>query len=150
VKTNPPVIVTVVPPTGAKNRSKLELGRTPIDEQSGAFVGDTVLLVNEDRGIYFEESIEYGQPNDLKLISRVFKESAVRIKTIPVLKNCTVWRGPYKLGQCGVNLSLMPGKHNLEIRSDSLSQPHQFTVPVSDNSKNLEIVEDCSAELEKK
>jgi adenylyltransferase/sulfurtransferase len=56
------VIVTVMPPPTAKNRSKLELGRTPIDEQSGAFVGDTVLLVNDDRGIYFEETIEYGQP----------------------------------------------------------------------------------------
>ena len=150
VKTNPPVVVTVVPPPGVKNRSPLELGRTPIDEQSGAFVGDTVLLVNEDRGIRFKEVIEYGQPNELKLISKTFKESAVRIRTTPALKTATVWRGNYKLGQVGVNLSLFPGTHILEIRSDQLVEPHQFTVEFADNSKNLDINEDVSAELEKK
>ena len=150
VKTNPPVVVTVIPPQGVKNRSPLELGRTPIDEQSGAFVGDTVLLVNDDRGIRFEEPIEFGQPNELKLISKVFKESAVRIKTTPNLKGGTIWRGNYKLGQVGVNLSLFPGTHQLEIRSEQLANPHQFTVKFSDNSKNLDINEDVSAELEKK
>ncbi|MDP1828655.1 MAG: protein kinase [Archangium sp.] len=150
VKTNPPVMVTVVPPQGVKNRSPLELGRTPIDEQSGAFVGDTVLLVNEDRGIRFEEIIEYGQPNELKLISKVFKESAVRVKTTPTLKNATVWRGNYKLGQVGVNLSLFPGTHVLEIRSDQLANPHEFTVKFSDGAKNIDFNEDVSAELAKK
>ncbi len=150
VKTNPPVMVTVVPPSGVKNRSPLDLGRTPIDEQSGAFVGDTVLLVNEDRGIRFEEGIEYGQPNELKLISKVFKESAVRVKTTPGLKNGTIWRGNYKLGQVGVNLSLFPGTHDLEIRSDQLANPHPFTVKFSDGAKNIEFNEDVSADLEKK
>lgn len=150
VKTNPPVVVTIMPAPGVKNRQPLELGRTPIDEQSGAFVGDTVLLVNEDRGIRYKEVIEYGQPNELKLISKVFKESAVRIRTTPPLKMATVWRGNYKLGQVGVNLSLFPGTHQLEIRSDQLAQPHQFTVEFADNSKNLDINEDVSAELEKK
>ncbi len=150
VKTNPPVVVTVIPPPGVKNRSPLELGRTPIDEQSGAFVSDTVLLVNEDRGIRYKEVIEFGQPNELKLISKTFKESAVRIRTTPALKAATVWRGNYKLGQVGVNLSLFPGTHNLEIRSDQLAQPHQFVVEFADNSKNLDINEDVSGELEKK
>ena len=150
VKTNPPVQVTVVPPGGVKNRAPLELGRTPIDEQSGAFVGDTVLLVNEDRGIRFEEIIEYGQPNELKLISKVFKESAVRVRTTPNLRNGTIWRGNYKLGQVGVNLSLFPGTHELEIRSDQLANPHPFTVKFSDGAKNIEFNEDVSADLEKK
>ncbi len=150
VKTNPPVVVTVMPPPGVKNRSPLELGRTPIDEQSGAFVGDTVLLVNDDRGIRFEEMIEYGQPNELKLISKVFKESAVRVKTTPNLKNATVWRGNYKLGQVGVNLSLFPGTHELEIRADQLANPHHFTVKFSDGAKNIDFTEDVSSSLEKK
>ncbi len=150
VKTNPPVMVTVVPPQGVKNRSPLELGRTPIDEQSGAFVGDTVLLVNEDRGIRFEETIEYGQPNELKLISKVFKESAVRVRTTPSLKGGTIWRGNYKLGQVGVNLSLFPGTHDLEIRSEQLANPHPFQVKFSDGAKNIEFNEDVSADLDKK
>jgi hypothetical protein len=150
VKTNPPVQVTVVPPSTVKNRRPLDLGRTPIDEQSGAFVGDTVLLVNEDRGIRYEELIEYGQPNELKLISKVFKESAVRVKTKPPLRNATVWRGNYKLGQVGVNLSLFPGTHELEIRSDQLANPHPFTVKFTDGAKNIDWDEDVSADLEKK
>ena len=150
VKTNPPTVVTVIPPRGVKNRAPVEFGRTPIDEQSGAFVGDTVLLVNDDRGIRYEEIIEYGQPNELKLISKNFKEAAVRIKTRPPLKNATVWRGNYKLGQVGVNLSLFPGKHELEIRSDQLSRAHAFELEFKDGSTNLEWPEDVSAELEKK
>jgi hypothetical protein len=150
VKSNPPVMVTVVPPPGVKNRQPLDLQRTPIDEQSGAFVGDTVRLINEDRGIFYEEVIEYGQPNELKLISKTFKESAVRIKTTPPLKNATVWRGNYKLGQVGVNLALFPGKHLLEIRSDQLREAVQFEVVFADGAKNIEWPVDVSGSLEKK
>jgi serine/threonine protein kinase len=150
VKSNPPVMVTIVPPAGVKNRQPLELGRTPIDEQSGAFVGDTVRLVNDDRGIYDTELIEYGQPNELKLISKMYKESAVRIKTTPPLKNATVWRGNYKLGQVGVNLALFPGKHQLEIRADQLKDPVPFEVTFSEGAKNLEWPVDVSGSLDKK
>jgi hypothetical protein len=72
VKTNPPTTVTVIPAMGS-DRPPVELGRTPIDAQHGAYVGDTILLVNEARGVRYEEVIEYGQPNELKLISKVFK-----------------------------------------------------------------------------
>ncbi len=150
VSSNPPVMVTVIPGDKAKGRSPMELGRTPIDAQSGAFVGDSVRLVNDDRGINYEETIDYGQPNELKLISKTFKESAVRIKIKPALRNCGVWRGNYKLGQVGVNLSLMPGKHALEIRCDALVRSHPFDVSVSDNSANMEINEDVSSDVEKK
>jgi len=148
VKTNPPMkMVIIIPAPGVKNRQPLELGGTPIDEQSGAFVGDTVRLINDDRGIFYEEVIEFGAPNELKLISKSFKESAVRIKTTPVLKNATVWRGNYKLGQVGVNLSLFPGKHQLEIRSEQLKEPFPFEVIFSDGSKNLDWNVDVSAAL---
>ena len=72
VKTNPPTLVTVLPRAGG-TRSRLELGRTPIDAQPGAFVGDMIRLSNPERGILYEEQIEYGQPNELKLISKVFR-----------------------------------------------------------------------------
>ena len=150
VSSNPPVQVTVIPGERAKGRSPMDLGRTPIDAQSGAFVGDTVRLVNEDQHISYEEVIEFGQPNDLRLISKTFKPSSVRIKVSPALKKCTVWRGNLEVGQVGVNLSLFPGKHLLEIRCDALHRAHPFEVNFSDNSKNFEITEDVSADLEKK
>ncbi len=150
VSSNPPVMVTVIPGDKAKGRAPMDLGRTPIEAQSGAFVGDTVRLVNEDQHISYEETIEYGQPNDLRLISKTFKASSVRIKTSPPLKKCTVWRGNFELGQVGVNLSLFPGRHLLEIRCDSLVRSHPFEVNFSDNSKNLEINEDVSSDVEKR
>jgi hypothetical protein len=149
VKSNPPVIVTVVPPSSS-GRRPLDLGRSPIDEQSGAFVGDTVRLENSDRGIYQEQVIEYGEPNQLIGIERTFKESAVRIKTNPPLRNATVYRGHFKLGQVGVNLSLFPGKHQLEIHADQLRDPVPFEVVFAEGAKNIEWPVDVSAGLEKK
>jgi hypothetical protein len=72
VKTNPPTTVRVVPPANS-GRPTLELGRTPLDEVSGAQVGDTVVLENVERGIHDEELLEYGRPNELKLISKVYR-----------------------------------------------------------------------------
>jgi hypothetical protein len=72
VKTNPPTMVTVVPPPGS-GRAPIELGRSPLDEATGVFVGDTIRLVNVERGISYEEVIEYGSPGELKLISKVFR-----------------------------------------------------------------------------
>jgi len=73
VKTNPPTTVRVVPPASS-GRPTLELGRSPIDAALGAQVGDTVVLENAERGIHDEVLIEYGQPNELKLISKVYRE----------------------------------------------------------------------------
>ncbi|MFT3707858.1 MAG: serine/threonine-protein kinase [Archangium sp.] len=151
VKSNPPVSVAVIPPPGTKTRKPLDLGRTGIDEQSGAFVGDTVRLVNEDLGIYYEEIIEYGQPNELKLISKTFKPSAVRIRVTPAsLKGCTVWRGPRQLGQTGVNLSLYPGKHELLIKCEALVEACPVTVVFNEGAKNLDWPADCADYVEKK
>ena len=109
-----------------------------------------MLLVNEDQGIRFEEPIEFGQPNDLKLISKVFKQSAVRVIVKPnSVRNATVWRGDFKLGSAGVNLSLFPGKHDLEIRADALVEPFPFTVEFADGAKNLEWPVDVTPNLKR-
>lgn len=70
VTTNPPTTVTILPLDS--NRARVELGRTPLDAVSGAFVGDTVLLVNEEKGIRFVEQIEFGRPDELKTIRKTF------------------------------------------------------------------------------
>jgi hypothetical protein len=150
VMTNPPTMVTVLPPRGVKNRQPLELGRTPITEQSGAFVGDTVILDNEDRGIHFETVLEYGQPNELKLIEQEFKESTVKIKIKPPLRGATIWRGPAKLGQVNMPFALFPGVHQLEVRADQLSEPFPFELRFSTGQRVVEQEVDVSAGLEKK
>ncbi|MEW5739148.1 MAG: serine/threonine-protein kinase [Myxococcota bacterium] len=150
VITNPPTMVTVVPPRGVKSRQPLELGRTPINEQSGAFVGDTILLTNEDRGIHFEEVLEYGQPNEHKLIEHEFKESTVKIRTRPALKSAWVWRGTTRLGQVNLAFGLVPGVHSLEIRSDQLIDPVPFELRFTPGQRVVEQEVDVSAALEKK
>jgi hypothetical protein len=150
VITNPPTVVTVMPPRGVKNRQPLELGRTPITEQSGAFVGDTIVLTNEDRGIHFEQVLEYGQPNEHKLIETEFKESTVRIRTRPGVKGATVWRGSTKLGQVNMPFGLFPGVHGLEIRSEQLVEPVPFELRIAQGQRVVEQEVDVSGGLEKK
>ena len=60
-----------VAPTTSKRRP-LELGRTPLEQERGAYVGDTILLVSEEKGIRFEEPIYFGEPGETKVISKVF------------------------------------------------------------------------------
>jgi hypothetical protein len=71
VQTNPPTLVTVDPPSGSV-RPRLVLGQSPIRQRSGAHVGDTVLMQNEAEGINSWEIIQYGQPGEHKVITRVF------------------------------------------------------------------------------
>jgi serine/threonine protein kinase len=147
VKTNPRTQVTVVPPESAVGRKPLDLGYSPLDEQSGAFVGDTILLTNGDRGIHYEKKIDFGEPNQLVLITMTFKESILRVKTKPVLKGASVWRGNFKVGQVGVNMEVFPGLQQLEIRADQLAEPVPFEVEIPEGGKNVEQVVDVTSAL---
>jgi hypothetical protein len=76
VMSSPPTEVVVIPWAGARPpRSVRTLGRTPIEGAKGVFVGDTVRLTNPTLGISYEETIEYGQPGQLRLISKTFRPS---------------------------------------------------------------------------
>lgn len=137
VTTNPPVTVFLVPPPTDVSRGIEEWGRSPILERSGAFVGDTLRFVNEDRGIYFEQLIEYGQPNQLHQFSKEFRAVAVKVRTKPQLRNAEIYRGPFPLGRVGVNFELFPGIHALTIHAEQLSAPFPFTLKVAEEDKNL-------------
>lgn len=82
VMSSPPTDVTIVPRPYSK-RARIELGHTPIDAQPGACIGDTIRLVNVERGIEYEEVIEYGMPGELKLISKVFREPTPKPQPLP-------------------------------------------------------------------
>jgi hypothetical protein len=73
VQTNPPTVVTVVPPSWSE-RPRLVLGRSPIFQKSGARVGDTVLLQNEAEGVNSWEIIQFGRPGEVKVITRTFSK----------------------------------------------------------------------------
>ncbi|MBM4780008.1 MAG: protein kinase [Archangiaceae bacterium] len=128
VVTKPRVRVQVIPPPDVPNRQRLDLGETPLERVSGAFVNDTILLVNEERGIRHEEKFSGGQPNDTKRIDKTFEEGTIAVSINPPLKGATVWRAGQKLGQVGMNIKLMEGTHELEIRSDLLDRPFPFSV----------------------
>jgi serine/threonine protein kinase len=156
VTTNPPTQVDVRPPPGNRERQLLSLGGTPIDAQSGAFVGDTIVLTNKDRGIHWEVPLEYGNPNELRSISKTFVEVTLKVTTKPRLKSAFVFRAnddgkppTQKLGQVGLPLSVFQGVHQLAIVSDQLADPVFFEQTIGDGQKVTERVVDVSASLDK-
>ncbi len=148
VTTNPPTTVIIVPPRGAPGRQPVDLGRTPIIDQPGAFVGDTVMLLNDDRGIRWLEPLDLGEPNALKTIEKSFKETTIKVTTKPRVKSGMIFRNSQKIGQVGVPMAIFPGVQQLEVRSESLTDPVPFEVTIGDGQVTSKEV-DVSAAIEK-
>ncbi|MCA3014907.1 MAG: protein kinase [Myxococcaceae bacterium] len=150
ITTKPRVRVQVVPPPDALGRQRLDLGETPLERVSGAFVNDTILLLNEERCIRAEERFDFGEPFETKFVSREFTEGTLTVTTSPTLKGATIFCGKQPVGQVGLNLKLMEGTHeNLELRSDRLERPFPFPKPVVMKPRGVEKVQlDLSAVLE--
>jgi hypothetical protein len=148
VTTNPPTTVIIVPPKGAPGRQPIDLGRTPIIDQAGAFVGDTVMLLNDDRGIRWLEPLDLGEPNALKTIEKTFKETTIKVTTRPKVKAGMIFRNSQKIGQVGVPMAIFPGVQQLEVRSESLTDPVPFEVTIGDGQVTTKEV-DVSAAIEK-
>jgi serine/threonine protein kinase len=153
VYSKPRVRVQVIPPPEAVNRQRLDLGETPLERASGAFVNDTILLFNDDRAIRYEEKFEYGEPNQTKTINKTFEEGTIFVGINPPIKGAVVWRvvpggQAQKLGQVAMNIKLMEGRHDLEIRADSLDKPFPFEVTLKPREfKKLTL--DLSSVIEK-
>jgi hypothetical protein len=94
--------------------------------------------------------LEYGQPNEHKLIEQEFKESTVKIKVKPPLKGASIWRGPTRLGQVNMAFGMYPGVHQLEVHADQLAEPFPFELRFSPGQRVVEQEVDVSAGLEKK
>jgi serine/threonine protein kinase len=119
-----------------------DLGMTPLKAVPGAHIQDTLILENQEQGIYAEEEevLRFGEPGETKSVKREFRLGHVRLKVIP--KNAGSLRilrdgrdlGPYI---SGAKLELMEGTHNLELRGDKLTEP----VPVEVNIKRGDITE---------
>lgn len=119
-----------------------ELGMTPLKAVAGAHIQDTLILENQEQGIYAEEEevLRFGEPGETKSVKREFRLGHVRLKITP--KNTgklTILREGRDLGTVipGTKLELMEGTHQLELRGDKLSEP----VPVEVNIKRGDITE---------
>lgn len=128
ITSNPPTKVTVVPSSTSADQEWRELGFTPTDSVPGAFVGDTVVLSNRSRGIHYEQIIDSGRANEVKIIDKVFKETMLRVRTKPALKNATVWLNDLQVGRVGMPLKVYEGTQTFEVRGDSLIHPVEFEV----------------------
>lgn len=154
VTTNPPTTVWVVPPKGS-GRQPVNLGQSGEPELSGAYVGDLVVLVNEDRGIRFERRIDQAEANKPIVIAQKFSEVTVKVSTKPRLKSATIVRldengkQVQRLGQVGLGLVLFQGTHRLAVSSDQLANPVPFELVINEGQKSAEQVVDVSAEFQK-
>ncbi len=128
VTSSPPTKVTVVPSAASGSSEVRELGFTTLDRVSGAYVGDTVVLTNVDRGIHYERIIDSGRANEVITIDKTFKETNLRVKTKPALKGATVWLNNLQIGRVGTAIKVFEGKQTFEVRADDLLHPIEFEV----------------------
>ncbi len=52
----------------------IDLGETPIEDATGVNVGDTVVLVNDEHCLSYEESIQVGETNEHRRIEKTFPD----------------------------------------------------------------------------
>ena len=83
-------------------------------------------------------SIEIGQPapdfalknaaNEVKTIDKVFRETNLRVRTKPQVKNATVWLNNLQVGKVGLTMKVFEGTQTFVIRADLLIHPVEFEV----------------------
>jgi hypothetical protein len=112
-----------------------ELGMTPLKAVPGAHIQDTLILENQEQGIYAEEEevLRFGEPGETKNVKREFRMGHVRIKVVPKgAGSLRILRDGRDLGPylAGAKLELMEGTHQLELRGDNLKEPVQVEVHI--------------------
>jgi serine/threonine protein kinase len=146
VITNPKTRVTVVSPD--PTRQAIDLGEGPI-KASGAVVGDTIVMQNPEICLHYEETIQFGEPFAEKTIEKVFGEGTLMVTVNSNTKGLSVWCNGQRVGNLGMSFKAYEGKHNLEIRGDSLRAPVPFEAMVEKDKRGSIGPIDVSAALEK-
>jgi eukaryotic-like serine/threonine-protein kinase len=139
LSSNPKTRVTVLKPNG----QRVELGEVPIDRARGATVGDTVVMINQDLGITYEEKIQFGQPNENWVRVRDFAQGKLKVTlTGGSTKGLTIWRGTQLVASNpNVSISLYEGIQRLELRGDPLRTPVPFEVKIEPNMINTALID---------
>ncbi|MBL8957406.1 MAG: protein kinase [Myxococcaceae bacterium] len=128
VDSNPPTRV-IVKRGGSLSQQPLDLGLTPVENVKGACVTDAILLMSEQLCISYEESIQFGQPDELRKIEKTFQETDVEISTKPAIKGLGVFCNGHKIGNTGMLIKMYEGPHHIELRDEKL----HFAVPYDVN-----------------
>ena len=130
-----------------------ELGFTPLTMVSGAHLQDTLILENEQQGIYKEDSdnLAYGEPGQTKVLPYEFRRGHLQLTLKPDgLKGITVKRGGQDVGAYpggkGLKMELMEGRHKLELQGGPLKEPFIFEVDIKPGGLTKE-TQDLSAFL---
>ncbi|AGC44293.1 serine/threonine protein kinase [Myxococcus stipitatus DSM 14675] len=131
-----------------------ELGPTPLTLVSGAHLQDTLILENEQQGIYKEDSdtLAFGEPGQAKVLTHEFRRGQLQLLLKPdTLRGITVRRNGQEVGiyqgqggSKGLKIELMEGKHKLELSGGPLKDPFIFEVDIKPNSVNRD-TQDLSA-----
>jgi len=101
----------------------------------GAHLRDTIILENAEQGIYYEEPIPFGQPDEVREIRKTFATGHMKIQAQPSRKaeGLMLYEGPYPRGTYvpGQKVELYEGKHTLEVH-DKAGTPvgHSMTVDI--------------------
>ncbi len=132
VEANQPVNVFVKHHADHASGAPTLLGPSPVRKQSGAHIRDTILLENRQLGISYEEEIKFGQPGELKTIKKEFQTGRYELRIKPAnLRGLGVYLNDERVADYveSLPLSLVEGKHHLELRGNMLKD----TVPVEAN-----------------
>ncbi len=128
VDSNPPTRV-IIKRGGTLAQQPMDLGLTPVENAKGICINDTILLLNEQLCISYEESIQFGQPDELRKIEKSFQETDVEISSKPGIKGLGVFCNGHKIGNTGMLIKMYEGPHHIELRDDKL----HFAVPFDVN-----------------
>ena len=141
VTSSPTVEVFVKHPEEGAESQPVHMGQTPLKEQPGAHLGDTVILESKSQGIHYEETLKYGTPGSVKEISKHFQKGSFILPLIP--KNVfglAFYMGDNLVGRYtpGVPVDLIEGDYNLELRGIKLKEPLKVKVKIVAN-QNTEL-----------
>ncbi len=136
VSTSPPTHV-FIKRGGTLSTQPIDMGQTPLDEARGACVGDTIWLTNDQMCLTYEESIQFGQINELRTIKKDFSQTQLELQTKPKLDKVPVYCNGQKIGTTGMKITIFEGPHRLELRDDRLQQNVSFDVNAIAKSKDF-------------
>jgi hypothetical protein len=140
--TSNPKAKVIVKHGGTLSKQPLDLGETPIEDAKGAYAGDTILLINEELCLSYEESIQFAEPMEHRKIEKSFTEGQLVVSTKPAVKpGMAIYCENKPRGTTGIAMNIYEGQHKLELRDDRLNQNVPFEVQITAKQTKREVVE---------
>jgi eukaryotic-like serine/threonine-protein kinase len=108
------------------------LGPSPLKKARGVHVRDTLVFENKTQGLHQREVISMGQPGEHRKLEKTFKTGTYRFRFAPrELKDLTILlNGQEVASYPGPAVTLVEGKHKLEVRGLQLSAPVPIEIEI--------------------